>query len=255
MPIFALTLAAQLVFQMVSGHDPGVQPKATSADLARGEQLFQAQCSYCHGPRGEGARGANLARPKLPHAPDDVALFRVINGGIAGTGMPGNAMSVREIWQVSAYVRSLGKVKRESLPGDARRGAGLYTSKGCAGCHTVSGQGGSLGPDLSDIGARSGAAYLRRALLEPEADIAGGFLQLRVLGMDGRALTGARVNEDSFSVQLSTADGNLHSFWKSELKEIHKDTGKSPMPRYRDSLTQAETDDLVAFLVSLEGAP
>ena len=31
--------------------------------------------------------------------------------------MPGNAMSARETWQVVAFVRSLGRVKREPLPG------------------------------------------------------------------------------------------------------------------------------------------
>ena len=38
-----------------------------------------------------------------------------------------------------------------------------------------------------------------------------------------------------------------------DLKELHEDWGKSPMPGYRGKLTDAEIDDLVAWLASLRG--
>src|SRR5215467_4989888 len=82
-----------------------------------------------------------LARTALRRAPTDEALFRVVNRGISGTGMPGNAMSARETWQVVAFVRSLGRVKREPLRGDAARGARVYETAGCAACHTIRGRG------------------------------------------------------------------------------------------------------------------
>ena len=244
-----------LAFQMVAAHQPTPPPKLTAKDLARGEKLFQAQCAYCHGARGDGGRGANLARPKLRHAPGEQALFRLISGGIPGTGMPGNVMSVQEVWQVAGYVRSLGRVKREPLPGDPKRGQQIYASQGCANCHTINGSGGPIGPDLTDIGARSSALYLRRALVEPEADTPSGFLEVRAVTRDGGVVSGVRLNEDAFSIQMFDLNGRLHSFWKHELKELHKDWGKSPMPSYRDSLTPVELDDLVAYLVSREGAP
>ena len=104
-----------LALQMTVALDPTARPKVTAQEVARGRTLFQAQCAYCHGADGDGGRGANLARPALRRAPTDEALFRVVNRGIPGTGMPGNAMSARETWQVVAYVRSLGRVKREPL--------------------------------------------------------------------------------------------------------------------------------------------
>ena len=70
---------------------------------------------------------------------------------------------------------------------------------------------------------------------------------------DGRAITGARVNEDAFSIQIRDVSGKVYSFWKEELKELHKDWGKSPMPSYRDKLTPAEIEDLVSYLASLRG--
>src|SRR5262245_47052608 len=68
-------------------------PPALSGDLAEGERLYRAQCGYCHGPRGEGGRGAVLARPRLRHAADDPALATVITRGIPGTLMPRSALS------------------------------------------------------------------------------------------------------------------------------------------------------------------
>jgi len=107
---------------------------------------------------------------------------------------------------------------------------------------------------------------LKTSLLDPEAEIPDNFsvyrrvvvmpdnfLQVRVLTVDGKRLTGVRLNEDLLSIQLRDYSGGLHSFLKSELRELHKDWGRSPMPSYGSILTEAELEDLVAYLVSLRG--
>ncbi|GMR21687.1 MAG: hypothetical protein BMS9Abin36_2291 [Gammaproteobacteria bacterium] len=48
----------------------------------------------------------------------------------------------------------------------------------CNACHKVEGAGGELGPDLSQIGSQRDAAYIRRAILDPNADIAEGFVPM-----------------------------------------------------------------------------
>ena len=45
----------------------------------------------------------------------------------------------------------------------------------CGGCHKVAGEEGELGPDLSAIGGKRDKDYLRRAILDPNAEIAEGF--------------------------------------------------------------------------------
>jgi cytochrome c oxidase cbb3-type subunit III len=230
-------------------------PHTTPADLEDGQRLFMGQCARCHGPKGEGGRGAVLAQPKLRHAPDDEALFHVIQEGIKGTEMPaGYAVDTLETWQLAAYVRSLGRMAPETVPGDAKRGEELYQGKGhCSQCHIIGGQGGSLGPELTEIGSRRSAAHLRSAVLDPASTLPEGFLELRLTTKDGRHITGVRLNEDTFSIQLMDLNSAIHSFFKDDLSELQRETGKSPMPSFRGALSPTETDDLVAYLVSLRG--
>lgn len=242
-----------LAVQMTVALEPTARPKLTATDITRGGALFEAQCAYCHGADGDGGRGASLARPRLRRAATDEALFRVINRGIPGTGMPGNAMSSRETWQVVAFVRTLGRVKREPLPGDPGRGAQVYQATGCAACHTIQGRGGPTGPDLTDVGSRSSPAFLRRSIVDPRAEVPSGFKQIRAVTRDGRRLTGVVVNEDPFSIQFRDAAGVLYSFFKEALAELAPDEARTIMPSYRDRLQAGALDDLVAYLVSLEG--
>src|SRR5262249_55437038 len=171
---------------------PKQNPYTSAADLKRGGQMFNGQCAGCHGPKGEGGKGAVLAQPKLRHAPDDESLFRVIRDGVKGTEMPSSdQLSHRGIWQLADYVRSLRRLPQETVPGDPKRGETIYRTKGnCAQCHIVAGQGGSLGPELTEIGGRRNAAHLRAVVVNPEANIVSGFLQVRVVTADGRRITG-----------------------------------------------------------------
>ncbi len=226
---------------------------AQTVDMAQGRRLFESQCGSCHGPLGNGGKGANLAQPRLRRATDDQALSNIIRRGIRGTEMPGSPLTPSQVSSIAAYVKTLGRVAPEDVPGDRVRGAAVYAGLDCARCHTLGGRGGIVGPGLDDIGARRSAAHLREALLSPEAFVPSGFLQLRVVPRDGGALTGIRVNEDAFSIQLRDLSGRLHSFWKDELDLIEPQWRRSPMTSYEGRLTAEQTDDLVAFLVTLRG--
>jgi cytochrome c oxidase cbb3-type subunit III len=233
-----------------------------------GEKLFQTHCAPCHGAKGEGGRGANLAVRKLPRAPDDAALASIIATGIPGTQMPATRMTAEESAQLVRYVRSLGKSQSAQVPGDRGNGEKLFWSKGnCGQCHTVGARGGRIGPDLSDVGARRGPAYLRTSILEPDAEIPENFasyrkliympdnyLRVHAVTKDGTEVTGARVDEDTFTIQIRDDQDRLFSFRKDELRELRKDWGKSPMPSYRDVFSESELQDIVAYLASLQGA-
>ena len=64
-----------------------------------------------------------------------------------------------------------------TAPADGPSGAELIVSMGCSGCHTLDSipeARGQVGPDLSHIGGRADAAYLRESILDPGAVTATG---------------------------------------------------------------------------------
>jgi putative heme-binding domain-containing protein len=90
------------------------------------------------------------------------------------------------------------------------------------------------------------------SLLEPSKDIAPEFEAVTVATVTGRVITGLRVNETNFSIQIHEENGRFHSFLKRELEEI-KVLKKSLMPEnFAEILTVKELHDLFAFLMSLE---
>ena len=75
---------------------------------------------------------------------------------------------------------------------------------------------------------------------------------MTVVPKNGPSVTGLRVNEDSFSIQVRDNSGRSYSFWKSDVAKIERQRGKSPMPSYKGQLSDAELTDLVAYLASLK---
>jgi cytochrome c oxidase cbb3-type subunit III len=226
------------------------------AEIAAGQRLFAVHCANCHGIDGRGGRGPGLARPMLRRVADDKALFDAIGDGLPGTEMPPVwYLSDAERWRVVGYVRSLGRVGPETAPGDPAQGRVLYVARGCAACHVVAGDGGIQGPELTDVGARRSPAYLREALLEPAATAPEGFLFVRARVRGGREVEGLRLNEDTFNVQIRDLQDRLHSFRKDALDALIREPERSTMPSYRGQLTDAELDDLVAYMAGLRRQP
>ena len=126
------------------------------------------------------------------------------------------SLSNDQIWATIAYLQSLGgevtvtgeDVRRTGgapAAGPAAAPAGpamtattdpvaLLTEKGCAACHQLGGQGGQIGPPLDGIGRQRNADYIRRSLLEPNADTAAGYERFAgTMPAFGQQLTGAQL--------------------------------------------------------------
>lgn len=245
-----LLLPAQVLDLPVTNKNP----YTAEADLEQGKKLYGGRCAGCHGPAGNGGKGANLAVASLPRAQTDAALYKVIRYGISETEMPGANMTPREIWQIAAHVRTLGAVSAESISGDPVRGHQLFGTKGgCFQCHSVGNGGGSIGPSLTDIGRRRSPGFLRGKLLDSTANVPDDFRMVETVTRDGTKLSGIRLNEDSWSIQFRDLRGTLYSFWKQELSQIQL-ARKTPMPSYGTILQGQDLSDMVAYLSSLRGS-
>ena len=166
--------------------------------------------------------------------------------------MPGLFYSPDRVWQVVAFLRSLSAGTAAKPTADAARGAELFKSRGCQQCHRINGEGGRLGPDLSDIGAVRTLAALQRALVQPAEALLPIHRTVRIVTKDGRRLTGRRLNEDTYTVQIIDEQENLQSLEKASLRELTVDP-QPKMPSYAQRLSADELADVVAYLVSLKG--
>src|SRR5258708_39093800 len=98
----------------------------------------------------------------------------------------------------------------------ATAGESLFFGKaGCASCHEVNGRGGVTGPDFSAAG-QAAPETLRAKILNPNNSTQtppggrGAPLTIVAKMKDGREIQGVRRNEDTFTLQIVDASGQLH---------------------------------------------
>lgn len=248
-------LAPFLLFQLQPTLDiPAANPYTSPADVEHGKRLYMGRCAGCHGPSGDGGKGANLAVPQLTRAAEDRALYRIIRYGIPDTEMPGSLMDSRELWQTAAFVRTLGKVQSTAPAGNPAAGEKVFLTKGgCLACHALGARGGHAGPSLTGIGARRSPTHLKAKIEDPAADVPPAFRLVEITTKSGRAYKGVRLNEDTFSIQLRDAAGNPQSIWKDQITRMTSER-KTSMPAYKGRLSESELNDLVAYLANEKGA-
>ena len=182
----------------------------------------------------------------------DAQVSSTISDGIPGTGMPAfHAFKERQVRAVVDYLRSLqGKIEERTLPGDAKRGKEVFFGKGdCSSCHTISGKGGFLGPDLTGYGATGSAKAIREEIVKSPRIPSRGYRTAMLTTSAGDQFEGLIRNEDNFSLQLLTKDGSFHLLKKAELQNFEH-LNSSLMPdNYRELLSNGELSDLVSYLM------
>ena len=108
----------------------------------------------------------------------------------------GRILSPQQIWALVAFLESNGgsvDVSGSDIPSSttsttstsATPSAGIaggstdpmtmIRGAGCTGCHTINGEGGKIGPDLTHVGSRLSVNLIRESILQPDAKVAKGF--------------------------------------------------------------------------------
>jgi cytochrome c oxidase cbb3-type subunit 3 len=246
---FALPVLAQ------HGSTTVVNPYTSLEHQQAGARLFRSQCAGCHGPDGTGTgAGPSLASGTLVHGSSDEAIFRTISKGLPGSTMPAFSFSGLQIWELVTHIRTLEIAHGASQTrGDPQAGAAIFAAN-CSRCHTAAGEGGLSGPDLTAIGARHSYAELLESLKEPDAQVASEYWTVVATTTTGRTVRGTRLNEDTFSLQIRDESGRLLSLLKQNLQDVEL-IRRSPMPSFAGKLSDAQMDDVIAWLIGLGRRP
>jgi putative heme-binding domain-containing protein len=140
--------------------------------------------------------------------------------------------------------------------GDPYAGRALFTGR-CAVCHTLFGQGGQIGPNLT-VYKRDDLDTMLLSIVNPSAEIREGFENYIVTTKDGRTLSGFLADKDNQVVVLRGLDGVNQVLPQNQIADM-KSTGVSLMPEgLLDSLDDQKVRDLFAYLRSsqpLVGSP
>ncbi|HEV7280244.1 MAG TPA: ThuA domain-containing protein [Pirellulaceae bacterium] len=138
----------------------------------------------------------------------------------------------------------------ELAGGNWQRGRAVFFSEAgqCAKCHSVRGEGGTIGPDLSNLPHRDYASVLRD-VNEPSFALNPDYISQVIALHDGRVLTGV-VRTEGDRLVIADQKGLLTSVAKADV-ELMRPSGTSAMPE--DLAKQLAPDrlrDLLTFLLT-----
>ena len=240
----------QLCFSQAKRNSSSEQATKT---VLPGRGTFNSTCAPCHGLDGRGSdKAVNIAENARAQRLSDAELTNIISNGIPETGMPAfHTLSPSQVRAVVGYVRSLqGRGEAHTVRGDAKHGREIFFGKGdCSNCHTIAGEGGFLGPDLTDYAATASADGIRNEIVRSPRTPGHGNRQAVITTTKGDRLEGLIRNEDNFSIQLQTKDGNFYLLKKTEIQSSQNLDGSLMPANYRERLTDGELDDLVSYLM------
>jgi putative heme-binding domain-containing protein len=164
-----------------------------------------------------------------------------------GVAKTSNEQKVKEIARYKAMLTP------EALKaGDASAGRALF-ARTCMQCHTLFGEGGKVGPDITGAN-RQDVDYLLVNIVDPSAVISKDYMVSLVGMKDDDVFTGILVKEDAQTISLAT-ESAVQVLQKSDVKEVRQ-SELSMMPEgLITPLSKKELIDLITYLRSSSQVP
>lgn len=142
----------------------------------------------------------------------------------------------------------------EDLKGrDLEKGKAMYAATLCISCHAMGGEGGVVGPDLTQLGTRFTPKDILEATINPSDVISDQYAAMVFVMGDKSSVVGRLLREDETTYYVSQ-----NPFAPQMIKEIPKEQVTSTkesevsvmLPGLINRLNEEELKDLVAYLVS-----
>ncbi|TXT18145.1 MAG: membrane-bound dehydrogenase, partial [Planctomycetota bacterium] len=143
------------------------------------------------------------------------------------------------------------KVIDELMPtiektGEVANGKAVF-KKTCAKCHTHSGEGTKIGPDLTGMAVHPKHELIIH-ILDPSRSVEGNFRIYTVQTDDGKVFSGLLASESKTAIELIDVEAKKHTILRENIEELIS-SKKSLMPEGVEKLhTPTELRDLLEFL-------
>jgi putative heme-binding domain-containing protein len=133
------------------------------------------------------------------------------------------------------------------------QGKMMFAAAYCSSCHAMQGEGGSIGPDLTQLGTRFSTKDMLEAILDPNKAVSDQYAATVFVMKDGSSIVGRLTNEDSDKYYISQ-----NPFDPQTVREISKSDVTSTklskvslmMPGLINRLNSEELKDLLAYLMA-----
>jgi putative heme-binding domain-containing protein len=136
--------------------------------------------------------------------------------------------------------------------GNASIGRALF-AKTCQQCHTLYGEGGKIGPDLTGSN-RADLDYILQNVIDPSAVIPKDYQVTNIWTKDDQILSGIVTREDDAMITIQT-ESNLITLERKQIDDLRK-SELSMMPEgLLTSLSKQEVIDLVSYLRTQSQVP
>lgn len=199
-----------------------------------------------------------LAEKRIPR--EDISAFHARQ--IRSLNDPALNKRLAEVWgefhdSTAEKQQQISRWKSQLTPsmiGHADKSRGRFVfNTACASCHTLYGEGGKVGPDLTGAG-RNNLDYLLENIVDPSAVVTADFRMSVVNLKDGRVFNGliAAKTERTLTIKTMTETltierGNIESVQESTL---------SLMPEgLLETLKPEQARDLIAYLMQMSQVP
>ncbi len=135
--------------------------------------------------------------------------------------------------------------------GDPARGRTLFhgDQARCAQCHVFRGEGGKVGPDLTDI-ASKGRADIYRSIAVPSATIEPDYTTYTVATRDGQVFSGVVRAEGPDAIAVTDTNAKTSTVRRDQVQEVRPSTTSIMPPGLAAALGDSAVRDLVAYLTN-----
>ncbi|SKB59576.1 HEAT repeat domain-containing protein [Dyadobacter psychrophilus] len=120
----------------------------------------------------------------------------------------------------------------------------------CVRCHSIGGQGGEVGPNLSNIGNVLSREQILQALIEPSARLSPGFGMVMLTLKDGTSAAGILAQENDHELVLKTSEAEPLKIATARIAK--RENVPSSMPPMGTIMSKREIRDVVEFLSGLK---
>jgi putative membrane-bound dehydrogenase-like protein len=120
----------------------------------------------------------------------------------------------------------------------------------CVRCHSIGGQGGEVGPSLSNIGNVLSREQILQALIEPSARLSPGYGMVVLTLKDGTTAAGVLSQENEHELVLKTSEAEPLKIATARIAK--RENVPSSMPPMGSIMSKREIRDVVEFLSGLK---